>query len=325
MTTKEKNRIVGFVLVVMMLVIAAIGYKFLVSQWTTIGPRVLGLPWCGFLAVVSGIALFVFVALIWSNGARSIFCHLDNSTLVCFVLASSAIWLLSNSASCLVVTWVSDWGVFWQVAVGLVVVLVVVIMLSALLWSIAEAWDVAADAEASLAELLGENRGSVTVQAGKVWCLEHRCRLHLERRFFVYLSGECRKVGHKVHRYPLSSEGAFQTGVCAAIGVIGPIPPQTNVDVIYVELWGYSMRPVHGADIDELEIHRGNMFDYDFVVQSVANTLHNDVGRPKPLKAVPVRLIGNPPLSEQTRRLLENTFAKVEQDPLHSGVIVNTV
>jgi len=55
--------------------------------------------------------------------------------------------------------------------------------------------------------------------------------------------------------------------------------------------------------------------DYDYAVNAVIIALSEDHNRPRPLSKVPVTLYGNPPLNENSRRLLAKEFGKISEVP----------
>ena len=81
---------------------------------------------------------------------------------------------------------------------------------------------------------------------------------------------------------------------------------------VYVNLWFESDKKTRNADIDVLEIHESNGINYDYAVNAVLNVLKNDVSRPrKYVKGIPVIIRGNPPLSENSRMILEHEFGGI--------------
>jgi len=82
---------------------------------------------------------------------------------------------------------------------------------------------------------------------------------------------------------------------------------------VYVNLWFEAEKKARNADIDILEIHESNGVSYDYAVNAVLNVLKNDVSRPiKYVKRIPVIISGNPPLSENSMKILENEFGSVK-------------
>lgn len=68
------------------------------------------------------------------------------------------------------------------------------------------------------------------------------------------------------------------------------------------------------ADIDRLDIHPsppGQTLDYDYAVNAVLNAVSEDHHRSQPLKRIPVRIHGPPPLPENTRRMLADRFGRI--------------
>jgi len=124
----------------------------------------------------------------------------------------------------------------------------------------------------------------------------------------------CRTCGKNRH------EQAFQTSIKQIIGVIGgmTLPQETYQEngqrCLAVNLFSNPERQASNADIERLYIHSplGETIDYDYAVNAVIIALSEDHNRPRPLKKVPVTLYGNPPLSENTRRILAKEFGKVK-------------
>ncbi|MCP4695954.1 MAG: hypothetical protein GY862_03755 [Gammaproteobacteria bacterium] len=107
------------------------------------------------------------------------------------------------------------------------------------------------------------------------------------------------------------------------VGMIGATAyPEIYMENRYVcmavSLFDTAERIALSADIDRLEIHPSSGAteqDYDYAVTAVDIALSNDPHRTRKLKQIPIILHGNPPLSENTRRILKNHFRRVETGP----------
>jgi len=108
-------------------------------------------------------------------------------------------------------------------------------------------------------------------------------------------------------------EQAFQTGIDQIIGVIGDFKKIKSAKSLVVKLFSNTERQARNADIDRLEIHAGQKMDYDYAVNAVIIALSEDHNRPRPLSKVPVTLYGNPPLNENSRRLLAKEFGPIKE------------
>ena len=85
----------------------------------------------------------------------------------------------------------------------------------------------------------------------------------------------------------------------------------TAPDELSVSLFDPANRQARSADIDHLDLYPpppGQTLDYDYAVNSVLNALSEDHHRSRPLKKIPVRIHGRPPLPENTRRMLADRF-----------------
>ena len=83
----------------------------------------------------------------------------------------------------------------------------------------------------------------------------------------------------------------------------------------YVSIWSESQKRTGNADIDILEIRNTPGISYDYAINDVIKTLKNDVSRPgNYLKNIPVVLKGNPPVSENSMRLLEQEFKEIRYE-----------
>ena len=83
----------------------------------------------------------------------------------------------------------------------------------------------------------------------------------------------------------------------------------------YIGIWSKSSKKAGNADIDILEIRNTPGISYDYAINDVIKTLKNDVSRPgNYLKNIPVVLKGNPPVSENSMRLLEQEFKEIRYE-----------
>lgn len=102
------------------------------------------------------------------------------------------------------------------------------------------------------------------------------------------------------------------------VGVIGLIENgNTSGSDYYVTLWDHRQRKIRYGDYDVIEIHKNEEIkDYDFVISKIITFFNNEIDRLKPLNKVAVRIIGDPQISENSKRILENNFLHVEYIPL---------
>lgn len=99
------------------------------------------------------------------------------------------------------------------------------------------------------------------------------------------------------------------------IGVIGARPSATAAGELNVSIFDPASRQARSADIDYLDIYPpppGQTLDYDYAVNAVLIALSEDHHRSRPLKKIPVWVHGQPPLPENTRRVLADHFGHIE-------------
>lgn len=98
------------------------------------------------------------------------------------------------------------------------------------------------------------------------------------------------------------------------IGLIGKYDEQLTLkNKYYLTLWNPKSGNFRNADYDEIEIHNNDKIkDYDSIINKMISFFYNELKRFKPINEVTVRIIGNPEISESTKRLLEEKFLKVE-------------
>ena len=98
------------------------------------------------------------------------------------------------------------------------------------------------------------------------------------------------------------------------VGLIGKIEngKQTGADY-YVTLWDHRVNKIRYGDYDVIEIHyTKDISNYDFVINKVFTFFDNEIDRYKPLGDVVVKIFGKVPITENTKKILENHFLKVE-------------
>jgi len=137
-------------------------------------------------------------------------------------------------------------------------------------------------------------------------CSEHHTRTK-SYSSFGYKGVKCR-VGRKclVHNNIKVS--------VKLVGLIGLIENGKAIDKdYYVSLWDHRYKKIRYGDYDIIEIHENKYLkNYDFIISKIITFFANEIRRYKPINEVIVKVIGNPPLSENTKRLLERHFLKVE-------------
>jgi len=139
-----------------------------------------------------------------------------------------------------------------------------------------------------------------------VLCTEHHTRTK-KYTSFVYKGVKCR-VGKKC---------LSQNHIIPAVNLVGLIGVIETGKVIendyYVTLWDHRYRKIRYGDYDIIEIHESDeVKDYDFIISKIITFFTNEINRYKPLNRVAIRVIGNPDYDENTKRLLEKHFLKVE-------------
>ena len=108
----------------------------------------------------------------------------------------------------------------------------------------------------------------------------------------------------------------FTTGIKQVIGLIGgKISNYMRVDdKFYINLWDNEKKKSRRADIDVLEIRNTEGINYDLAITSVYDTLVNDISRPRDwLKNISVVIKGNPFISEDVMKVLQENFGEVEK------------
>jgi hypothetical protein len=103
----------------------------------------------------------------------------------------------------------------------------------------------------------------------------------------------------------------------AAVKLVGLIGVYEKGRVIdndyYVTLWDHKLRKIRYGDYDIIEIHKNDEIkDYNLIFSKIINFFYNEIDRFKPINEVSIRFVGNVPISENTKRLLQNHFLKVE-------------
>jgi hypothetical protein len=137
-------------------------------------------------------------------------------------------------------------------------------------------------------------------------CNEHYTRTK-KYKSFTYKGVKCR-VGKKCLIHSNIQKAVH------LVGLIGLIEDGKTVDNdYYITLWDHRYRKIRYGDYDIIEIHENNeVKDYDFIIAKVITFFSNEINRYKPFNEVLVKVIGNPPISENTKRLLEKHFMSLE-------------
>ena len=136
------------------------------------------------------------------------------------------------------------------------------------------------------------------------------CSKHLSRTFmqshFIYNSAICRKDAN------CSTENIIVAKQLT--GLIGK-SSQTEINngTFYIELISKDNQTIINGDYDVLEVHKNaEIRDYDAVINKVTSFLYNELDRYKPINEITIRIFDDIPISENTKRLLEKRFGKVE-------------
>jgi hypothetical protein len=127
----------------------------------------------------------------------------------------------------------------------------------------------------------------------------------------------CRTCGKNHQKQAFYTDIHYIKGTIGGMSISQKIYQTKNGQTrLAVKLFPNAKGKARSADIDRLEIHElppGETLNYDYAVNAVLIALSNDHGRKRPLKKVPVTIYGNPPLSENTRRLLANEFGEIKE------------
>ncbi len=114
------------------------------------------------------------------------------------------------------------------------------------------------------------------------------------------------------------SKRCFAKGKIKALNLVGLIGDLNDGEECendyYVTLWDYENKKINDGDYDIIEIQESEKIDdFDAVVNKVIAFFYNELNRFKPIAEVRIRIVGNPPISESTKRLLKERFLKIEQ------------
>jgi len=100
------------------------------------------------------------------------------------------------------------------------------------------------------------------------------------------------------------------------IGLIGGDIEDHKIDKdsLYINLWNEERRKARDVDIDILEIRDSPNITYDLAINTVLETLKKSTDRPVDydVKQIAVLLRGNPPIPEETKRVLEHNFGRIK-------------
>jgi hypothetical protein len=113
------------------------------------------------------------------------------------------------------------------------------------------------------------------------------------------------------------STKCFARGHVKALNLVGLIGDLNSGEEYendyYITLWDYEHNIINDGDYDIIEIQESEKInDYDAVINRVITFFYNELNRFKPIKEVTVRIVGNPEISESTKRLLKERFLKLE-------------
>ena len=137
-------------------------------------------------------------------------------------------------------------------------------------------------------------------------CTEHHTRTK-EYSMLGYKGVKCRK-GKKCLRKKSIVHAV------RLVGLIGIIENGKSVNNdYYVTLWDHRYRKIRYGDYDIIEIHESkDVKDYDFIISKIIAFFTNEINKYKPINEVFVRVVGRPSIAENTKRLLQKHFLKVE-------------
>ena len=106
----------------------------------------------------------------------------------------------------------------------------------------------------------------------------------------------------------------FHRGITKVIGIIdgnGFDEVRIKGSTAYVHLWDDYKKEARGADVDVLEIHNAPEINYHHAINAVLLELRADLKRPRDVKDIPVRLVGNPQLTKGELALINKEFKGV--------------
>ncbi len=97
------------------------------------------------------------------------------------------------------------------------------------------------------------------------------------------------------------------------VGTIGMNGSYENDDNDYrIPIWDEVKKTTINADYDIIEIHESKAVNYNAIIDKIVSFLYNEIDRYKPANEIIVRLVGEPAISESSKRLLKERFMKVE-------------
>lgn len=137
-------------------------------------------------------------------------------------------------------------------------------------------------------------------------CLKHNTRTTFHRHF-LYNSIACR-VNKKCFA---ERKLIYATHIIGVIGRSKTI--KSTQGKYYVPLWNEKEHKINNADYDLIEIYENDeIADYNALINRVVDFFYNEIDRYKPINKVVVRIFGTPNISENTKRLLNERFLKIE-------------
>ena len=138
-------------------------------------------------------------------------------------------------------------------------------------------------------------------------CQEHLARTKI-KNIFGYKKVVCRIDKNCVKYYKRIIVWKY------LVGRIGDFKDtRFNNDSYYVDIWNHETKEIRDGDYDIIQIHENDVIeDFDGVIVKVVSYFYNELKRFKPISEVIVKIIGQPKISESTKRLLEKRFLKVE-------------
>ncbi|MEN8118751.1 MAG: hypothetical protein ABFS35_00290 [Bacteroidota bacterium] len=137
-------------------------------------------------------------------------------------------------------------------------------------------------------------------------CTEHYTRTR-DYTIMGYRSVRCRKGKKCLRRNKIGM-------AVRLVGLIGLIENDKLFENdYYVTLWDHRSGKIRYGDYDVIEIHNNEEIkDYNFVISKIITFFYNEIDRYKLINEVSIRVVGDVPISENTKRLLEQHFLKVE-------------
>jgi hypothetical protein len=139
-----------------------------------------------------------------------------------------------------------------------------------------------------------------------VVCKEHNLRTELVAT-----------LGYHVIKCRNGEKCISKSQIVCAKNIVGTLGMNGNMDNdeqdYHIPVWDEVNETTNNADYDIIKIYENKeIANYDSIIASVVSFLYNEIDRYKSVKTVEIQIVGNPAISDSTKRLLENRFLKVD-------------